>query len=50
MTQGLFVNDIADCTENGVKLRLFADDLVIYASVRGIDDQLILNTTLNSIP
>lgn len=45
----IYVNDIADCAENGVKLRLFADDLVIYTSVQGIEDQLRLNTTLSNI-
>lgn len=45
----IFVNDIHCHVEPDVTVRLFADDCVIYTTVRAIDDQLRLNTSLTNI-
>lgn len=45
----IYVNDISSCAEPGVTLRLFADDCVIYSTIRSIDDQLKLNSSLRNI-
>lgn len=45
----IYVNDIYTYLEPNVKMRLFADDCVIYTTIRTTDDQLRLNTTLANI-
>lgn len=43
----LFVNDIV--CNIPVKIRLYADDCVIYTEVNSVADQILLNNTLNKI-
>lgn len=45
----VYVNDVADCVEDGVTVRLFADDCVVYTSVHDVADQVRLNSSLRNI-
>lgn len=45
----IYINDVVNCVEEGVKVRLFADDLVVYTCVRGTDDQKLLDASLDKI-
>lgn len=43
----LFIDDIVETVN--VKIRLFADDCMIYSEIKGIGDQVALNISLNSV-
>ena len=45
----IFINDITSVVDPDTQLRLFADDCLIYRSIRSFDDQLQLQRDLNSL-
>lgn len=45
----IYINDVVNCVKEGVKVRLFADYLVVYTCVRGTDDQKLLSASLDKI-
>lgn len=45
----IYVNDIVSVVDPGVNIRLFADDCVLFKDVLCTNDQLALNSSLNSI-
>lgn len=45
----IYVNDIAEEIDSSVTVRLFADDCLIYTSIKGQEDHLRLNTALRKI-
>lgn len=45
----IYCNDIVDVITDPVKIRLFADDCILFTDVQASDDQLALNTGLNNI-
>ncbi|KAM7303220.1 uncharacterized protein ISCGN_013200 [Ixodes scapularis] len=45
----IYVNDLPACVDPTVKVRLFADDCVIYTTIAGPESQIILNKSLQNI-
>jgi hypothetical protein len=45
----LFINDLPDVVSDGTRVRLFADDCLIYRSIRSVQDQLILQRDLDRL-
>lgn len=45
----IYVNDIFEVVHNDVKIRLFADDCLIYCHILGPESQVLLNSTLVSV-
>ena len=45
----IYINDLPDCLSPGTRVRLFADDCLIYRSVHSVEDQLILQKDIDSL-
>ena len=45
----LYINDLPGVLSPGTVCRLYADDCLIYRSIHSIQDQLTLQTDLNSL-
>ena len=45
----LFINDLPDCLSAGTRVRLFADDCLVYRAIRTVEDQLTLQRDINSL-
>ena len=45
----LFINDITNGLSTGTRIRLFADDCLVYRPIRSIQDQLTLQSDLSSL-
>ena len=45
----LFINDVTNCLSTGTRIRLFADDSLVYRPIRSIQDQLTLHADLSSL-
>ncbi len=45
----LYINDVIDVFTNAVKIKLFADDLKLYTSIKSADDQNNLQNNLNKL-
>ena len=45
----LYINDITECVSSGTKMRLFADDCIIYRTIKSIHDQIILQRGLDRL-
>ena len=45
----IHINDMPNVLTEGTKLRLFADDSLVYREIRSIHDQVILQKDLNSL-
>lgn len=44
-----YINDIAETVSSGVKVRLFADDCLLYSHITSKEDQITLSSALTSI-
>ena len=45
----LYINDLPKCVSEGTKARLFADDCIIYRTIKCIQDQIELQNDLNKL-
>ena len=45
----LFINDLPDCISAGTKARLFADDCVLYRTIKAEEDASLLQQDLNHL-
>ena len=45
----IYINDLPDCLSPGTRVRLFADDCLIYRAVHSVEDQLLLQKDIDSL-
>ena len=45
----VFINDITTSLNPGSRIRLFADDCLIYRAIKSLEDQILLQQDLNTL-
>ena len=45
----IFINDLPNCLSPGTRVRLFADDCLVYRPIRSVEDQLTLQKDIDSL-